>query len=76
MIIDNYKQKLRERREKECFSVINRGVLWYDRLTKAQINELYRWYQQWLDVTITGVIPPKPIWLNEKLDNPTEEILL
>lgn len=76
MIVDNYKDKLRERREKECFSVINRGVLWYDRLTKAQINELYHWYQRWLDVTITGVVPPKPSWLNEKLNNFAEEIRL
>lgn len=76
MIVNNYKDKLRERREKECFSVINRGVLWYDRLTKAQINELYHWYQQWLDVTITGVVPPKPNWLNEKLNNFAEEIRL
>lgn len=76
MIIDNRIEKLRERRERECFSVVNRGVLWYDRLTKAQINELYEWYQNWLDVTITGVIPARPIWLDEKLENRTEEILL
>lgn len=76
MIIDNSKDKLRERRKRECFPIINRGALWYDRLTKTQINELYYWYQAWLDVTETGVIPPKPLWLNEKLDNPTEEILL
>lgn len=55
--------KLRERRDIECFSIINRGKLWYDNLTEQQIAELNVWYHQWLDVTITKVIPQMPNWL-------------
>lgn len=54
---------LRSRREQDCFSVINRGVLWYSRLTDEQKAELELWYQAWLDVTETGVIPNNPEWL-------------
>ena len=55
---------LRRRREEECFSVINRGALWYDRLTEAQKAELDEWYEAWLNVTETKVVPNTPIWLN------------
>ena len=55
---------LRRRREEECFSVINRGALWYDRLTEAQKAELDEWYEAWLNVTETKVLPNTPIWLN------------
>lgn len=55
---------LRFRRGIECFSVINRGQLWYNKLTDDQKNELSEWYQQWLDAPETGVIPKKPSWLN------------
>lgn len=58
---------LRARRETECFSIINRGKLWYDHLTYEQRAELTDWYFEWLDVTDTKVIPIKPSWLNEKL---------
>lgn len=58
-IIDN----LRSKRESECFSVINRGKLWYDTLTEKQLNELQQWYNDWLDVTETKVIPTKPSWI-------------
>ena len=54
---------LRIRREEECFPVINRGKLWYDSLTDVQIIELRHWYNAWLDVTETKVIPTKPNWL-------------
>lgn len=57
--IDN----IRHRREQECFSVINRGQLWYDRLTEEQSIELKKWYQAWLDATNTRVVPKKPAWL-------------
>lgn len=57
-------QNIRTRREIECFSVINRGQLWYNKLTDDQKNELPEWYQQWLDAPETGVIPKKPSWLN------------
>ena len=56
-------EMLRLQREEECFHYINRGKLWYDRLTNAQLEELNAWYNAWLDVTITKVIPQKPSWL-------------
>lgn len=57
------KNKLRSRRTAECFSIVNRGQLWYNRLTEEQITELNVWYQSWLDVTDTMVVPNKPEWL-------------
>ena len=56
-------QELREQRENECFSIINRGQLWYNTLTAEQLAELQVWYKTWLDVTETKVIPTKPSWL-------------
>lgn len=55
---------LRERREKECFSVINRGWIWYSCLTLSQWRELRTWYLAWLDVTKTGTIPDRPSWID------------
>ena len=62
---------LRTRRENECFSIINRGVLWYNTLTEEQRLELDKWYKEWLDITdkyvegidIETIIPKKPEWL-------------
>nr|DAL77440.1 MAG TPA: Protein of unknown function (DUF2977) [Caudoviricetes sp.] len=54
---------LRSRREKECFSVINRGQLWYEGVSLAQLLELRKWYKDWLAVTETKVVPDKPTWL-------------
>jgi hypothetical protein len=56
-------EKLRVRREQECFSIINRGSLWYATLTDEQVEELNKWYQNWLDCTETLEIPEKPEWL-------------
>ena len=64
---------LRGLREKECFSVINRGKLWYNLLTNEQLTELKNWYTDWLNVTDTLEIPVKPEWLNNKLN--VEEVL-
>lgn len=55
--------ELRERRETECFSVINRGQLWYDKLTERQKAELSAWYEAWLNVTKTLTVPDRPPWL-------------
>lgn len=55
---------IRAQRETECFSVINRGTLWYEKLTAEQKNELSVWYQNWLDAPQTGIIPAKPEWLS------------
>ncbi|MBE6926915.1 MAG: DUF2977 domain-containing protein [Ruminococcaceae bacterium] len=54
---------LRVRRERECFSVINRGQLWYDNLSAAQRTELQVWYAAWLAVTDTLVVPEWPEWI-------------
>ncbi len=54
---------LRQRRETECFSYINRGRLWYDRLTETQTSELSAWYTDWLKVTDTMTVPQRPSWL-------------
>lgn len=66
-------EKLRARREDECFIYINRGVLWYNTLTTEQQQELNTWYQAWLNVpqvyeetkptNIETIIPTKPSWL-------------
>lgn len=56
---------LRSRRKAECFSVINRGALWYEKLTQTQKQELSAWYEAWLDAPATGTAPTAPIWLNE-----------
>lgn len=56
---------IRQRRENECFSIINRGGLWYDKLTTEQKNELSAWYEAWLDAPQTKVIPAKLEWLSE-----------
>ena len=58
------KAEYRKRREVECFPIINRGQLWYDTLSAAQLAELKTWYQSWLDGTNTQSIPEKPAWLN------------
>ena len=54
---------LRSQREKACFPYINRGSLWYSKLTAEQNEELSGWYQAWLDVTETKAVPDKPEWL-------------
>ena len=56
-------QRLRNKREVECFSIINRGALWYNTLTEEQLVELQDWYKAWLDVTETRVIPEKLDWI-------------
>ena len=56
-------QELRQQREVECFLIINRGQLWYSTLTEEQLLELNTWYNAWLDVTETKIIPEKPSWI-------------
>ena len=71
--VDDYtKRDLRQLRAEICFSVINRGKLWYERLTSEQIGELKQWYQAWLDVTKTNIIPQTPNWLNNTLEEEEE----
>ena len=54
---------LRFEREQQCFPIINRGQLWYEMLSETQVAELQLWYQAWLDVTETFLIPERPGWL-------------
>ena len=65
LVVEHELQLLREQREKICFPIINRGELWYSRLTDEQKTELNVWYDEWLDVTETRVIPETPEWLLE-----------
>lgn len=60
---EEYIHNLRVKRETECFSIINRGQLWYDTLTEEQKAELKEWYIAWLNVTDTLVMPIKPKWV-------------
>lgn len=55
--------KIRGRRAQECFPIVNRGVLWYKKLTEAQRQELSAWYEAWLDAPQTGVVPEPLSWL-------------
>ena len=60
---EELKADYRKRRETECFSVINRGQLWYESVSVEQLLELRSWYKSWLDVTDTMAVPDKPVWL-------------
>lgn len=60
---ENEKELLRVRRLKECFPIINRGDMWYSTLSEDQRTELGVWYQEWLDVTETKIVPNMPSWL-------------
>lgn len=60
---EELKAEYRQRRETECFSIINRGQLWYEGVTLTQLVELRQWYKAWLQVTETMVVPEKPAWI-------------
>ena len=62
-VLEEQKAEYRLRREKECFSVVNRGQLWYEGISITQLLELRQWYKAWLEVTETMVVPEKPAWL-------------
>ena len=55
--------RLRARRAVECFPIINRGALWYEKLTEEQKLELSSWYEAWLDAPQTGYAPTTPSWI-------------
>ena len=64
-IQNNYrKNEIRARREKECFSYVNRGTLWYHKLTPEQDIEFQNWYDAWLAAPETLIIPKKLEWLD------------
>lgn len=62
-LLEKEKDILRLRRTIDCFSIINRGKLWYDSLSQQQLLELQAWYQAWLSVTDSLIVPDKPDWL-------------
>lgn len=62
------KNELRTRRKLICFPIVNRGQLWYDRLTKVQKEELNTWYDAWLDITEAMTEPEVPEFLYEELE--------
>lgn len=66
------REKIRARRVTECFAVVNRGKLWYDRLSEEQETELADWYEAWLNAPETLVVPDRPEWIDNKLN--TEEV--
>lgn len=55
---------IRARRERECYSVINRGQLWYEGVSITHLVELRKWYKAWLDAPATLIIPDRPAWLD------------
>lgn len=58
---DNY---LRRRRQKACFKFLDgKSQMWYRMLSEDQTKELKKWYQAWLDVTDTHIIPKTPSWI-------------
>lgn len=65
---EKIKANIRKRRENECFPYINRGRLWYNKLSDTQLSELARWYEDWLNATETKIIPKTPLWLNSKMN--------
>lgn len=60
---ESEKEALRQRRQTECFTFVNRGQLWYATLSIKQLAELTAWYTAWLKVTETKAIPERPEWL-------------
>ena len=62
-ILEILKDTLRNKRNTECYSIVNRGKLWYDTLSVQQVIELTTWYNDWLDVTVTLIAPTKLDWL-------------
>lgn len=69
------KEQLRATRKKKCFEVLcSFNPMWYQRLTQSQRADLENWYNAWLDVTETLVIPTPPDWLNKSLGQGEEEL--
>lgn len=63
LALERKSQELRDKREKVCFPVINRGQAWYAMLSDKQMEELKAWYTAWLDAPETLVEPEMPTWL-------------
>lgn len=67
-LVDLQREELRQRRSEECFPIINRGALWYEKLTSDQRSELSEWYEKWLNAPQTLSAPTAPSWIDEKVN--------
>ena len=63
-LVEQQRGALRARRAAECFPIVNRGALWYDKLTAEQRSELSAWYEKWLDAPQTLYAPVAPSWIS------------
>lgn len=63
-LVEQQRETLRARRAAECFPIVNRGALWYDKLTAEQKSELSVWYEKWLDAPQTLYAPVAPSWIS------------
>lgn len=66
IFLERKSQELRDKREKVCFPIVNRGGLWYDLLSEKERADLLEWYMAWLDATETLIEPEMPEWLREE----------
>lgn len=57
------REEIRYTREQRCFPIINRGKLWYDKLTDEQLKELGEWYVAWLNAPETMIEPADLEWI-------------
>ena len=57
------REEIRYNREQKCFPIINRGKLWYDKLTDEQLKELGEWYVAWLNAPETMIEPADLEWI-------------
>lgn len=62
------KEELRERRENECFRIVDRAA-WFYSLSSEQKTEILKWRQAWCDVTETMEIPTPPAWLAQEISH-------
>lgn len=62
-LIERQQNDFRARRAVECFPIVNRGVLWYEKLTEVQKSELSAWYEAWLNAPQTLSAPEIPAWI-------------
>ena len=62
---ENLVWELRNQREEECFAIVDRGTFWYEQNvnTEERKQEFEEWYNAWLNVTETLIVPEKPSWL-------------
>lgn len=60
-------ESIRRQREELCFPYINRGNLWYQRLSRERLEQLGQWYEAWLDAPQTLETPGRLPWLDEEI---------